>query len=109
MRLIEIHVEVARAVKWLEGRKQYGPEFVGHPLDEFDGELLDAMNYAEEAERQGWNLGSVPERLRALCEEVRAVYAAGQLAGGPYRCEECAEVAIRNSGTPCPSAERPER
>lgn len=35
-----------RSAKWRRGREQYGPVFIGHPLEELDEELLDAMNYA---------------------------------------------------------------
>lgn len=41
-KLIHIPIEDARAAKWRRGREQYGPVFIGHPLEELDEELLDA-------------------------------------------------------------------
>ncbi|MGA3026957.1 MAG: hypothetical protein ABSF98_19545 [Bryobacteraceae bacterium] len=43
-KLIHLPIEEARAAKWRRGREQYGPFFIGHPLEELDEELLDAMN-----------------------------------------------------------------
>ena len=43
-KLIHLPIEEARAAKWRRGREQYGPVFIGHPLEELDEELLDAMN-----------------------------------------------------------------
>ena len=48
-KLIHLPIEEARKAKWRRGREQYGPVFIGQPLEELDEELLDAMNYAEEA------------------------------------------------------------
>jgi len=44
--LIHLPIEEARAAKWRRGRELHGPVFEGHPLEELDEELLDAMNYA---------------------------------------------------------------
>lgn len=76
-RLIHLPIEEARAVKWKRGRERYGPVFIGHPLVELDEELLDAMNYAEEATRSGFDMAGIPEDLRRLCERIRAIYDAG--------------------------------
>lgn len=79
MKLIEMPIDQARAVKWREGRKRYGgPAFVGDPLEELDGELLDGMNYAEEAARRGYDMAGISEALRDLCERTRALYCAGK-------------------------------
>ena len=63
--------------KWEEGRKKYGPTFVGHPLEEFDAEMLDAMNYLDEAAEQGYSAEKL-EVVRGLiyyaCEEIRKLY-----------------------------------
>ena len=73
-KLIHLPIEEARAAKWRRGR----PVFIGHPLEELDEELLDAMNYAEEAARQGFPMAGIPEDLRRLCERIRAVYGAAE-------------------------------
>lgn len=78
-RLIDLPIDQARAAKWQRGRQKYGGEsFVGDPLEELDGELLDAMNYAAEAARSGFPMAGIPEDLRRLCERVRAIYAVGK-------------------------------
>jgi len=79
--LIHLPIEEARAAKWRRGREQYGPVFVGHPLEQLDEELLDALNYAEEAAQQGFPMAGIAEDLWHLCERIRAVYraAAGTL------------------------------
>jgi hypothetical protein len=71
VRLIDLPTDEARAIKWQLGREKYGPDFVGDPLEELDAELLDAMNYAEEAARQGYDVGLIPSRLQVLRCEVR--------------------------------------
>lgn len=77
-RLIHLSIEEARAAKWRRGREQYGPVFIGHPLEELDEELLDAMNYAEEAARRGFPMAGIAEDLRSLCERIRAIYGAAE-------------------------------
>jgi len=74
--LIHLPIEEALAAKWRRGREHYGPVFIGHPLEELDEELLDAMNYAEEAARRGFPIAGIPEDLRRLCERIRAIYRA---------------------------------
>jgi hypothetical protein len=83
-KLIHLPIEEARAAKWRRGREQYGPVFIGHPLEELDEELLDAMNYAEEAARRSFQMAGISEELRRLCERTRAIYraAAGIVAKG---------------------------
>lgn len=76
-KLIHLPIDEARAVKWRRGRERYGSAFIGHPLEELDEELLDAMNYAEEATRRGFEMGGIPEDLQRLCERIRAIYGAG--------------------------------
>jgi hypothetical protein len=77
-KLIHLPIEEARAAKWRRGREQYGPVFIGHPLEELDEELLDAMNYAEEAARRGFPITGIPEDLRRLCKRIRAIYSAAE-------------------------------
>jgi hypothetical protein len=76
--LICLPIEAARVTKWRRGREQYGPVFIGHPLEELDEELLDALNYAEEAARQGFPMAEIREDLRPLCERIRVIYAAAE-------------------------------
>ncbi len=75
-RLAELSIDEARREKWRVGREKYGRQFVGDPLEELDSELIDAMNYVDEAERQGLiDAGKAREwliDLRMLCEQVRA-------------------------------------
>lgn len=78
MKLIHLPIEEARAEKWRRGRARYGPVFIGHPLEELDEELLDAMNYAEEAARRGLPVEGTMEDLRRLCEGIRAIYRAAE-------------------------------
>jgi hypothetical protein len=80
-KLIHLAIEEARTAKWRRGREQYGPIFIGHPLEELDEELLDAMNYAEEAARRGFPMAGIGQDLRRLCERIRAIYRAA--AGTP--------------------------
>ena len=77
-KLIHLPIEAARAAKWRRGRKRYGPVFIGNPLEELDEELLDAMNYAEEAARRGFHMAGIPEDLRRLAERIRAIYGAAE-------------------------------
>ena len=68
-KLIHLPIEEARAAKWRRGREQYGPVFIGHPLEELDEELLDAMNYAEEAARRGFPMAGIPETFGTSANE----------------------------------------
>jgi hypothetical protein len=43
-----------------------------------DEELLDAMNYAEEAARRASPMAGIPEDLRRLCKQIRAIYRAAE-------------------------------
>lgn len=49
MKLIDMPVLEAREAKWKIGREKYGPEFQGNPLEELHDELIDAMNYTDQA------------------------------------------------------------
>ncbi len=75
--MTELSIEVARAEKWERGQKKYGPVFIGHPLEQLDDELLDAMNYVEEAHRQGYVCerfaSHLIDELRSICVRVRWV------------------------------------
>lgn len=52
--LIKLSVVEACNKKWEFGRKRYGPgTFQGDPLAHLYSELIDAINYVDEAKRQG--------------------------------------------------------
>jgi hypothetical protein len=72
-KLTDLPIDEARGVKWRRGRERYGPVFVGQPLEQLEEELLDAVNYAEEAARRGYSMSEIAEDLRRLCERVWAV------------------------------------
>jgi hypothetical protein len=78
---INLDTDAAARLKWSRGREKYGDAFVGHPLLELDEELLDALNYVTEAERQGWDLGSMGTFLRLFRQRVRGAYLAKQRGG----------------------------
>ena len=77
-KLLHLPIKEARAAKWRRGRERYGPVFIGDPLEELDEELLDAMNYAEEAARRGFQMAGIREDLHRLCERIRAIYRAAE-------------------------------
>lgn len=70
---LDMEIEEARAAKWQLGRQKYGPVFKTNPLAELDEELLDAMNYVEEANRQGYDTAGLFARLYSMCVEVRGL------------------------------------
>lgn len=74
-KLIDLPTEEAQRVKWIAGRKKLGPVFVGHPLEELDGEFIDSLNYIEEAERQGMTLPGFADNIRDMRERLRGIYA----------------------------------
>lgn len=59
-------VEQARRAKWEAGKAVYGDEFVGEPAEHGDEECLDAWNYAEQMEKEGYP----PYTCRAIKETV---------------------------------------
>jgi hypothetical protein len=95
-KLIDLPIEEARAAKWRRGRELHGPVFIGHPighpLEELDEELLDAMNYAEEAARRGFPMAGIAEDLRDLCERTRAIYRAAPALPARHQGEGGGEI-----------------
>jgi len=78
--LMALSVKDAKAAKWREGRLKYGEagdhaagKFVGDPVEHLYSELIDALNYADEAKRQGVEMPSVVIILEMLCREVKIV------------------------------------
>ena len=74
-KLIHLPIEAAPC-KWQRRREQKGPVIIGHPPEELEEELLDAMNSAQEAARRGLPMGGIAEDSRRLCERIRAIYRA---------------------------------
>ena len=75
--LIRLPIEAARREKWKIGRAKYGPEFQGHPLEEADSEFLDALNYLDQAEADGFDPGPIQSArllVLAACQTVRRLY-----------------------------------
>ena len=73
-RLIDMSVEDARQAKWEAGVLEHGPVFRHEPIEEFDLEMLDALNYCDEAQRQGY-----PEsRLEVLRCLIRSALVLGR-------------------------------
>jgi len=77
--LIALGWRVATVKKWNDGRLLYGPEFVGHPLEELFGEHCDGINYSKEwAEWPGADLDFCLRQetgLIQLAEDCQAEYA----------------------------------
>ena len=72
--LINLPFEDACLIKWQRGRAKYGEEFVGHPLEQLFGELVDGKNYCDEATRQGYDVEWIPETLRRLALRVQKLH-----------------------------------
>lgn len=71
---IEMDLPVACKLKWQKGQEVYGKEFVGHPLEQFAEEIIDATNYVEEAKRWGYSMDVMDDTLKYLFEEVKRIY-----------------------------------
>jgi hypothetical protein len=76
-KLIDVPFDSALSLKFQRGRVEHGPVFLRNPVQEIDEELIDAMNYADEAIRQGFDIdimNVIKLRLREVDELVRMVY-----------------------------------
>ncbi len=72
--LIEMPIRKAMRLKWDAGRLVYGGAgFIGDPVEELYAELIDALNYCDEAQRQGHDLVSVRRQLQAMAVDVQAI------------------------------------
>jgi hypothetical protein len=56
-------------------RANHDPSFEGDPVLELHDELIDAMNYASEAENRGLPMAAVTRRLEEAIAEVRQAWA----------------------------------
>lgn len=54
-KLIDVPFEQSCQEKFRLGRAEHGPVFLRNPLEEIDMELIDGVNYAMEALRQGYD------------------------------------------------------
>lgn len=75
--LISFPFDEARAIKFQIGRAEHGPVFLNHPVVEIDMELIDAVNYAEEAIKQGYDktaLETIISKLKDVDKMVRDLY-----------------------------------
>lgn len=71
--LLALPVEVARKRKFDKGRAEHGPIFKLDPLVEMDQELLDSLNYCDEAERRGHCIGEIREKIYSILHELRTI------------------------------------
>ena len=63
--------------RWLDGIAEHGPRFLGQPTAHLREELIDALRYAEMAEKQIAWLTAENERIRASFEVNLAAQAEG--------------------------------
>lgn len=78
-RLIDMPFDAARYEKFKIGRAEHGPVFLRNPIEEIDMELIDAVNYAKEAIRQGYDrdaLEHIINKLKEVDEMVRKLFVA---------------------------------
>jgi hypothetical protein len=73
-RLIRLRLEEARRAKWEAGRLVHGNDsFVGNPVEELFGELVDGLNYTVVAREFGYRMADIEDRLVVLAEEVQRI------------------------------------
>jgi hypothetical protein len=58
--LIGMELAEARRVKWARGRRKFGAEFVGDPLEEAFEEVVDLLNYLDELAVRGEEVEDLP-------------------------------------------------
>lgn len=77
LHVIELPLVRGCIERWNRGRKRYGGDgFDGDPLLELYEELIDGINYCDQAEMHGHRLGEVRAVLMEAAERVKAVYLA---------------------------------
>jgi len=72
--MTHLSIEEAMKEKWRLGQIKYGKKFVGHPLEELDDELIDAMNYCNVALQWGYDpdiLVDIQYELYIICNRIR--------------------------------------
>ena len=73
IKLIDLPVTRACIVKWNRGKATHGEKFEGDPLEELFGELIDGLNYADQAELEGFDMGEIRCSLWNLAHDVQAL------------------------------------
>lgn len=73
MSLIDVPIKEAQRIKWEAGAEKYGPVFVGDPIEQMYEEFVDALNYVEQAEREGLSLPVMRKEILALCSKLKAI------------------------------------
>ena len=72
-------IEEMLDARWRKGQREYRPnggEFAGDPIEDMYEEMLDAVNYAREARRQGTHkimAGVVEVEVMDLLNKIREV------------------------------------
>jgi hypothetical protein len=72
--LIQLPLIRACVEKWNAGRAVHGRAFDGNPVAELFGECVDGIHYAEQAEMESINMGTIRDRLIAIALEVQEIY-----------------------------------
>jgi len=78
-KLINMPFETACLEKFKVGRAEHGPVFLNNPVEEIDMELVDAVNYALEAIKQGYDkarMEIIVSKLKEVDSLVRELYVA---------------------------------
>ena len=78
-KLIDVSFDQACDEKFRIGRAEHGPVFLRNPIEEIDMELIDGVNYAKEAIRQGYDrdaLEHIINKLKEVDEMVRKLFVA---------------------------------
>jgi hypothetical protein len=95
-----ISIEQAKQTKWAMGRKKYGPVFATDPIVELFDELIDGMNYVDEALRQDaitkalhnvWHrdLEKLAKQVRQIVISHAAAVERGRKAVKRAQCQAC--------------------
>ena len=71
--MIDLPIVRACIVKWNSGREKHGGEFQGRPLEELFGELIDAINYCDQAAMEGDDVDDIRADLMELAEQVQEI------------------------------------
>ena len=73
--LLDLPITRACAEKWHRGRLKFRGAFQGNPLEELFSELVDGVNYADQALLEGFDMEHIRETLINLAEDVREMAA----------------------------------
>jgi hypothetical protein len=79
--MCKLSLDEACEKKFQIGRAEHGPVFLRNPIEEIDMELIDGVNYAREAIRQGYDaqaLEIIISKLKEVDNMVRQLYNASE-------------------------------